>query len=73
MVRKRNPALAAIAQTAVALAALNGTDLKKRRSISGSARRGSYLSRISRAVTETRKKPRVWTENQPLAGPWMIA
>ena len=41
MVRKRNPALAAIAQTAVALAALNGTDLKNLKSISGSARRGS--------------------------------
>jgi hypothetical protein len=41
VVRKRNPALAAIAQTAVALAALNGTDLKNLKSISGSARRGS--------------------------------
>ena len=36
MVRKRKPALAAMAQTAVALAALNGTDLKNLKSISGS-------------------------------------
>jgi uncharacterized protein YcfJ len=41
VVRKRKPALAAMAQTAVALAALNGTDLKNRKSISGSGRRGS--------------------------------
>jgi hypothetical protein len=73
VVRKRNPALAAIAQTAVAFAAVNGTDLKNRKSISGSVRRGSYRSRISRAVIDSRKNPMVAVENQPLAGPWMIA
>jgi len=73
VVRKRKPALAAIAQTAVALAALNGTDLKNLKSISGSARRGSYRSSSPRATTESRKKPVMRGENQPSDGPWMIA
>src|ERR1035437_5238747 len=39
--RNRNPAIAAIAQTALRLAPANGTLRKNRKSIMGSARRGS--------------------------------
>ena len=73
VVRNRNPARVAIAQTAVRFAAVNGTLRKNRKSISGSARRGSYFTSVARAVTLTRKKIAIRGESQPSLGPWMIA
>ncbi len=63
----------AIAQIAVRFAALNGTLRKNRKSISGSARLGSYLSRAASDSTDSRKKPAIFGEAQPYPGPWMIA
>lgn len=55
----------AIAQTAVAVEALNGMLRKKRKSISGSGLRGSYVSRMTSMVTDTTKKPAISGERQP--------
>ncbi len=48
--RKRNPPSAANEVTAVTVAPLNGAERKKRRSMRGSRRRGSYSRRATRAA-----------------------
>jgi len=55
----------AIAQIAVRFAALNGTLRKNRKSIRGSARLGSYLSRAASASMDSRKKATIFGDCQP--------
>ena len=73
MERNRNPAIAAIAQTALRLAPAKGTLRKNRKSTMGSARRGSYATSTASAAIASAKKPKISAERHPSAGPSMIA
>ncbi len=71
MDRNRNPPRAANALIAITVAPLNGAERKKRRSMRGSSRRGSYQRRASSAATATTAYG--VTGPAPDSGAWMIA
>lgn len=66
----RKPPSAANALIAITVAPLNGAERKKRRSMRGSSRRGSYQSRAARAATAITKYGA--TEARPESGAWMM-
>ena len=72
MLRKRNPASAANALTAITVAPENGALRKNLRSSSGSRRRGSTTSRAASAAADTQKQPTISGDPQPCRGPSMI-
>lgn len=69
----RKPPRAPNAHTAMTVAPLNGALRKKRRSISGSARLGSYRISPVSAHSATPAKDRISGDVQPATGPSMIA
>jgi hypothetical protein len=70
--RNRKPLIAANAHTAMTVAPENGTLRKKRRSRSGSVRRGSYATSAATAAAPSMKQPRISADRHPASGPSMI-
>jgi hypothetical protein len=72
VLRNRKPLKAPKALTAMTVAPENGVLRKKRRSRSGSARRGSYQQRATTAAAQMAKRERISVEVQPWVGPSMM-
>src|SRR5579875_2472292 len=67
-----NPAIAANAQTAIAVAPDSGALRKKRRSMSGSGCLSACQAKPASAAAASAKHPRIRAEDQPRPGPSMI-
>ena len=72
MLRKRNPPKAANAATEVTIEDANGIERKNRRSISGSSRRGSWISSATSAAAAAEKAARMTGDAQPRSGASMM-